>query len=299
MYLFQNPNWFFDLDEDIFYLTEDNGEAVIPLLELTEEEFQTLKTTSLDIYDYHYQVRRKEEVLRNLIQIENTLKQKREEFGALKEQAKEEFAEDCFIEFNRITTNFCSSFQYYVERIETFVKNRYGEDSVEFQAIDKFFENLYDGYLEYRFFYNLRNYSQHVYFPLNLIHMDHFRKEGIKIFEPCFQKNKLYESKTFKKKLDPFLKHYGNDFPLEPFLEKIRILIKRIHKKFGDIVFPEILPKANLMLSYLDHRNIDGKISYGKYVKTGPTTGRWETTDIPLPLLRRVFEDKEGKSAPF
>lgn len=69
---------------------------------------------------------------------------------------------------NRHLLNYLFSFRTYIDHLETFIKREYGKQSNEVKEFKTLTANIHDENLAYRFFYNLRNYSQHCGLPIDI-----------------------------------------------------------------------------------------------------------------------------------
>jgi hypothetical protein len=69
---------------------------------------------------------------------------------------------------NRHLLNYLFSFRTYIDHLETFIKREYGKQSNEVKEFKALTANIHDKNLAYRFFYNLRNYSQHCGLPIDI-----------------------------------------------------------------------------------------------------------------------------------
>lgn len=70
---------------------------------------------------------------------------------------------------NRFMIHLLSSGKLFVDFNENQIKQKYSEDSEEFDCIHRFASYQYDTNFAYRFCHSLRNYSQHIDLPINEI----------------------------------------------------------------------------------------------------------------------------------
>lgn len=68
---------------------------------------------------------------------------------------------------NRFMIHLLSSGKLFVDFNENQIKQKYSEDSEEFDCIHRFASYQYDTNFAYRFCHSLRNYSQHIDLPIN------------------------------------------------------------------------------------------------------------------------------------
>jgi len=70
---------------------------------------------------------------------------------------------------NKCLLDMLNLFYVYITHVEVFYKREFGKDSNELQGFINHRNNFYDNHFEYRFFYQLRNFSTHVGLPITNI----------------------------------------------------------------------------------------------------------------------------------
>ena len=74
-----------------------------------------------------------------------------------------------FIAINALTTNLISSGRAVVDAIDACMENSYGKTSTEYKSFRTNCQSkVYDNNFAYRFFYHLRNFSQHMHLPVSI-----------------------------------------------------------------------------------------------------------------------------------
>lgn len=86
------------------------------------------------------------------------------------------------LNLNRLFLNYLSSFRSFLDHSETTIKRKYGKTSKEAVEFKKITKTHFDENLSYRFFYKLRNFSQHCGLPI-----DDFELSATKISENEFR----------------------------------------------------------------------------------------------------------------
>lgn len=86
------------------------------------------------------------------------------------------------LNLNRLFLNYLSSFRSFLDHTETSCKRKYGKESNETIEFKKITKTYFDENLCYRFFYKLRNFSQHCGLPI-----DEFELSATKISENEFR----------------------------------------------------------------------------------------------------------------
>lgn len=77
---------------------------------------------------------------------------------------------------NRLTIHLLSSGRLFVDSLEIHLKRKYGKTSNEYINFKNTLSKKYDEEFVYRFFYDLRNFTQHVGFPISAISSEIVRK---------------------------------------------------------------------------------------------------------------------------
>lgn len=80
---------------------------------------------------------------------------------------------------NRHLLNYLFSFRTYIDHLETFIKREYGKQSNEVKEFKTLTAKIHDENFTYRFFYNLRNYSQHCGLPIDIFEIQPSILSGI------------------------------------------------------------------------------------------------------------------------
>lgn len=89
---------------------------------------------------------------------------------------KEEYYKQ-HLDFNRMFLNYLSSIRTFIDHNETTIKGKFGKNSFEAKELKKITNNIYDKFFSYRFFYKLRNYSQHCGLPIEDIEISATKQE--------------------------------------------------------------------------------------------------------------------------
>jgi hypothetical protein len=76
------------------------------------------------------------------------------------------------LQANRLILNVLMAFKFFLDNAETFLKRKYGKDSKIVNDYITMTRNYFDNSFAYRFLSKLRNYSVHLGFPLEVLHLD-------------------------------------------------------------------------------------------------------------------------------
>ncbi|WP_439185860.1 hypothetical protein [Carboxylicivirga taeanensis] len=82
------------------------------------------------------------------------------------------------IEVNKHILNILSSFKFFLDNAESYIKRHVGKDSQQILDFKELTSKLYDSYFSYRFLYRLRNYAMHLGFPIQSIHFKSRKQEA-------------------------------------------------------------------------------------------------------------------------
>nr|WP_294921767.1 hypothetical protein [uncultured Flavobacterium sp.] len=73
------------------------------------------------------------------------------------------------LEFNKRISNVLMSFKFFLDNAQTYLKRKYGKESIIAKDFTELTHNLFDNSFAYRFLSKLRNYSAHLGFPLEIV----------------------------------------------------------------------------------------------------------------------------------
>lgn len=286
-----------------FYLVESNDNNMLALRELSKEEYDKITGLSEQIHKYHYHKRRYRELELNLEDF--FAKYSHYEACAItgKYEDKQDFFELVYVDLNRVLTNFLSSFRLFADNLQIFIRKKYGRESSQAIEFDRILKNEFDSKFEYRLIYALRNYSQHNYFPINLINLETERDQYFRVFKNSFQasfdKTKfLEEPKTFKHLLVDF-NLYGRSFPVLPQMNRIRKCLSTLNEAFLKTEKDDLVICINKLLYYFQFKEMDGALGFAKFSRTNRSTGVFDSIEIPVPILRQAYRDIEEKEPEF
>lgn len=278
------PNFSFQLqkekDNGKFYLTEKVENKNWKIREIKHEEIQKIDKAHQVLHDYLFLVRKKKELKKNYDECVNTLENYKTMVKELKEPAfdQQKFEIEVYTEVNRVFTNFLSSFKSFIELNEMRIKREYkgscsnpkegkckecldcksDESCKEFKAFKKTTKYCYDKHFSYAFFYKLRNFANHHFFPIERIHLSlaHLPNEESEI-EFYFDKKILLHEKYEGADIIKVANHhkltwdfYDNSFRVLPILLKIQDPIKILSSKIFEIEEDRFTNAANVLMRF-------------------------------------------------
>ena len=171
-----------------------------------------------------------------------------------KEGLSFESLDDIFVDLNRLFINFITSFKFFIDYLDKRFKKRLGQESDKYQIFEKFKTSNYLTYFSYRLFINLRNYCQHRDFPIMNFSEDRYYSSNEKIINRKlnvdFNKNKLLEDETIKRKLKDDLRNYGIKFPVFPLMMEILKPLSNIKSIIFKIENEDLLVADEIISKY-------------------------------------------------
>ncbi|PKL30845.1 hypothetical protein CVV43_05155 [Candidatus Saccharibacteria bacterium HGW-Saccharibacteria-1] len=141
-------------------------------------------------------------------------------------------------EFNDIygkLDDLLSSFKGFEDKTKNLISQRYGKTSVQMDEFKTALSYEFDNTFEYRFSYNLRNYSQHKGSDYGKIRSVAELKDGktISSLEIMLNSNKLLKDYSkWHSKVKQDLASLNSEFPLTPIIQKLKYACFRVYSKY-------------------------------------------------------------------
>lgn len=192
----------FDFQKKYGISTVDKLNGVNLVKKLTDKEAKNLIDSMKVLSKFEYFLHKLKEVDLNFSDFMNFLSTK-------DDGNTERGRKDSFINLNRLFLNFLNSWRIFIEFMESSFKRYFGDKSVEYKDYKSFTGNLFDGNFSYRFFINLRNYSEHEGYPIYTIKIDENGKK-----EAFFDKRILFSNYFNKKHFATDIRLYNDYFPV-------------------------------------------------------------------------------------
>lgn len=112
------------------------------------------------------------------------------------------------INFQRLILNLLSMFRSLIDHSDISISREFGKDSEELKEWKSILSHHYETSFEYRFFYTLRNYSQHIGMPpIEIVCSDNIDTEKIYFRLYISRDSLLEENRFWNKKLITDLEH--------------------------------------------------------------------------------------------
>jgi hypothetical protein len=229
---------------------------------LTQEQFENFEKSIEVIEEIHSITRLFEFVFLNnedfFKYLEDTLHQLTKKsivWNGVKRDDSDKVFQNC----NRLFLNYLSSVRTFLDHSETFINRKYGTNGKELIEFKKITAYFYDNSFAYRFFYKLRNYSQHIGLPLdNLSFNTKYDKENNTVkgqLNVKFKTKKLLSNYKSWGTVKTDLENMSTEFEVSPLVYEMTHNIKQIKENI------EVINKAELLnaVNYITELNAEFK----------------------------------------
>ena len=161
----------------------------------------------------------------------------------------------------RCINNYLSAYKSFIDRWETYLKRNKSESFVRF--FKESVSAIYDEYFEYRFLYNLRNYSQHNGTPVSIV-----SKSLINGIRVALEKEKFINDHTgMQTKFKKELKNISyNDLDVDNAIKIVHKQMLRLHNKLcnrqlNSLDDEYLIASVNVMNFYREHSKNQGELA--------------------------------------
>lgn len=269
--------------------------------EITQEQFEKLKLAKREIDELKSIQRLYDFVCNNgsdLLNFINTsfseLMEKTESWNSI----KQDDGSKIFLNVNRLLLNYLSSIRTFLDHTRTYVSRKYGKQSVQLVEYDKSLSGIYDISFAYRFFYKLRNYSQHVGLPIgNVQYKTEFNKEEnqIKVYlQISFSRDQLLSNYDSWGAIKAELELLEENFTLVPLLMEVTHYVNEIKKMTISFQEELLIEATNFILEVIQNVERDeGEIFIAYNLKTDLNNKleRYSRMNIPLDAIEYLNKE--------
>jgi hypothetical protein len=214
---------------------------------------------------------------------------------------KDEDMEDLYLQSNRLLLNYLSSIRTYIDHSLKFLSNKYGKQSSQLKRFENLLSFNFDNNFCHRFFYKLRNYSQHCGVPIDSINFtSEYNRENNKIhgyLNAFFNPEKLlqeYDSWGVNVKSD--LQKKAEVFELRELRESMAAIMFNLNVNFNKINSPRTIKAAKYLFEKTKHLDRNDKkqicVFYGIKTKENGELSNFSNTPIPLKLIVELLNKK-------
>jgi hypothetical protein len=206
-----------------------------PIKELTEDEFNRIDECVWSISDFNKQFLIFIYFQLNLNEFDKLIKGL-SNIPVTQIDVKVIQSKNSFLNINSVVFNLLASFSFYLDSSEAYLKRKFGGTSAESISFIKETEYSFDNSFAYRFLSKLRNYSQHIGFPIHGIPFEAI--ENIK--EPQTMKGdfKLIIGKDLLLKEKGLLGNivyndlltFNDDIDVKPLIYELSYIVSKMEK---------------------------------------------------------------------
>lgn len=205
--------------------------------------------------------------------------------------------EELNLKANRLFLNYLSSIRTFLDHSETFLKRVLGNDSAESKEFENSKATIYDESFAYKFFYKLRNYSQHVGLPLEGFsyssNLETFSGTRDTVVKVVFNKEillKEFDWKLIKNELSV----QPDKFELLPLLKEVDDYINSLSKVLRRIISKKVMSSAIYLNEKTLHlKNTQTYVCIFSHVKQLPKKAvQFNAQHIPFDLIDEIINGK-------
>ncbi len=205
------------------------------------------------------------------------------------------------INTNRIVFNLLSSFKFYIDQAESYLKRKYGNSSQEAQDFKILLSSYFDKYFSYRFLSKLRNFSQHLGFPIEMVPFK--AKENREKPESMTgnfklivsRENLLREKRLIGSIIKNDLSNMSDDIDITPLVNQLAKIIFNIEKHIYSLCSASLEESiSNLNLFAGEHKTENNEISIVYDEKEDKEHYYFKTLTIPFNEIREIERFKNS-----
>jgi hypothetical protein len=282
-----------------FIIQNDNGSSTHIDKELSNEEFNLFSNAIDELHKYESLKRLYDIVILNNNEFINFIEiEKKSLFeNSISAVGDKENYYTHHLNLNRMFLNYLSSFRTLIDHIEAITKKKYGKDSVESLKFKQITNSIFDKYFAYRFFYKLRNYSQHCGIPidefeisLTAVDIDKFRPE----YKIDFSSNELL---TNYKEWGAILKsdlQKKDKFSIFPLLEEMKLALDEFWLSIITIYETDIQEAIDFINANSGHlNNLNSIVCIFSNIKTDDYGNMkyFTSNNIPFDIIKELTKE--------
>lgn len=176
-------------------LKEDETEPSTRIKALKPICYDSFKSDRLAIFEYHNSLKLIKSVQLNIQEFLQSVVHYAADFLESKDMSEEKF-DLISLNFSRQLLNILSMFRSLLDHSDFSLSREFGKNSEQLKKWKSIQSEQYDSFFEYRLFYKLRNYCQHIGVPpMQIGYTDSADQEGIS-FRLDLQRDQLLEERS-------------------------------------------------------------------------------------------------------
>ncbi len=277
-----------------------DGNKITAIRELSGEEIQEYNTASKCLFDFSKNQELYTIVLLNYDEFFETLKKCEIDYAQNARSWNLVMQTRMVLNINRRLLNYLSSIRSFLDHTETRLKEENGAESSVVKHFLGACSKEYDNVFSYRFFYKLRNYTQHLGLPvgeLSLISKEDppYSNNITYQLEVKFSRDELLKFKKWKQPLTEEIRNMDEQFDISPHVSNVMDCLNRINH----VLIQDDLASIIRSAEYID--NLIAPLK-GKPVKptifqinegNRPTDKIVTILEIPFHLVQYALEIKK------
>lgn len=229
---------------------KEDGEPITNINALEVICYETLQADIKLISDYHSSLKLVQSVQLNLQNFLEAIVHYSADFLETKTMDEEKF-DRISLNFSRLFLNILSMFRSLLDHSDFSLSREFGKNSNQLKAWRLIQSEQYDNHLEYRLFYKLRNYCQHVGMPpMQISFTSSVDQEGIGLRLDLLRDTLLEERSSWNMQLIKDLESLPEKIPVLDAINNWSLCFKRISKALLELKRAEALDAAKKILGH-------------------------------------------------
>ncbi|WP_345978926.1 hypothetical protein [Sulfurimonas sp. HSL3-2] len=222
--------------------------------------YESFKADRLAIFEYHNSLRLIKSVQLNIQEFLQSVVNYASDFLDSKDMNEEKF-DLISLNFSRQLLNILSMFRSLLDHSDFSLSREFGKNSEQLEKWKSIQSKQYDSFFEYRLFYKLRNYCQHIGVPpMQIGYTDSAGQEGIS-FRLDLQRDQLLEERSiWNKQLIQDLESSPEKIPVIDSLNNWSECFRTISKTLLEIKKEMATEAAKRVLSHRKEHNLPSNV---------------------------------------
>lgn len=230
--------------------SDEKSEPITTINAIKPICFDTFTSDRQAVQDYHRSLRLIKSVQLNVQEFLQSIVNHSSDFLDSREMNEDKF-DFITLNFTRLLLNILSMFRSLLDHSDFSISREFGKESVQLRRWKTIQSDQYDNFFEYRLFYKLRNYCQHIGAPpIHISFQDCVEQEGITFRLDIGRDILLEELSVWNVQLINDLKAAPEKIPVLDTLNTWSICFRAISKELLDIKREVAESAAKRILNY-------------------------------------------------
>lgn len=199
---------------------------------------------------------------------------------------------------NRLLLNYLTSIRTFIDHSDTYLNKKFGVTSEQYLEFKNILSLFFDNSFAYRFFYKLRNYSQHVGLPLDSFHFttkyDHENNSIQGTMKVAFDRDKLLNNYDSWGAVKTDLFNQDPEFDVTPLIFEMTHNINEIERNIERLHSKELLTAANFIVGLTNHLTDDTSeifVAYDFKDKDNGELANYSSLHIPFDTIKFILNE--------